>query len=93
MMPIDVSILRHHIATFDVVRSVVGVQARFRWFEAFAAHSEFYLLVAKPLVSMRTVGSIVVERQAQGQASQTYYSNKEVQSSTGSQGHLSFPCL
>jgi hypothetical protein len=42
--------------------AVGNIGARFCWFETFAAHSEFYLLVAKPLLSMCTVGSIGVER-------------------------------
>jgi hypothetical protein len=39
-----------------------NIAARFRFFETFAANSEFYLLVAKPLLSLGTVGSIDVER-------------------------------
>jgi hypothetical protein len=34
-----------------------NISARLRWFETFAAHCEFYLYVAKPLLSMRTAGS------------------------------------
>ena len=41
-----------------------GVHGRFRFYSLYAASSEFYQLVAKPLVSMRTVGSINVERRA-----------------------------
>ena len=39
-----------------------NVASRLRWFETFAAHSELYQLIAKPLMSMRTVRSIDVER-------------------------------
>ena len=39
-----------------------GVQGRFRFFETYARNSEFYQLVAKPLLSIRTVGSMDVER-------------------------------
>ena len=38
------------------------MDGRFEFFETYAASSEFYLKVAKPLLSMRTVGSMVVER-------------------------------
>ena len=49
----------------DVVKFVEesgNMAARFRWFETFGANSIFYLLVAKPLLSMGVVGSIEVER-------------------------------
>jgi hypothetical protein len=39
-----------------------AIQGRFQFFETFAANSEFYLKVAKPLTSMSTVGSIATER-------------------------------
>ena len=38
------------------------MDGRFELFETYAANSEFYLKVVKPLLSMRTVGSMVVER-------------------------------
>ena len=39
-----------------------SIQGRFEFFEAYAANSEFYLKVVKPLLSMGTVGSICTER-------------------------------
>ncbi len=39
-----------------------SMDGRFQFFESYAANSEFYLKVDKPLLSMRTVGSMVVER-------------------------------
>ena len=49
----------------DVVKWVEksrNIKGRFAFFETFHANSEFYLTVAKPLLSMRAVGSIDVER-------------------------------
>ena len=43
-----------------------SMQGRFQFFETYAAHSEFYHKVVKPLLSMRTVGSIDVERRVKG---------------------------
>eukprot|EP00956_Cyclotella_meneghiniana_P020404 scaffold36024_cov32-Cyclotella_meneghiniana.AAC.1 len=42
-------------------KSSGNVASRLRWFETFAAHSELYQLIAKPLIVMRTVRSIDVE--------------------------------
>ena len=39
-----------------------NIDGRLAFFETFHANSEFYLKVAKPLLSMRAVGSIDVER-------------------------------
>ena len=39
-----------------------NIQGRFRFFETFHANSEFYQRIARPLLSMCTVGSIDVER-------------------------------
>ena len=38
------------------------MKGRFLFFETFMANNEFYQKVAKPLLSMRTVGSMDVER-------------------------------
>ena len=49
----------------DVKTRVVGtgsMEARLNWFGTFAANSEFFLKVTNCLLSMRTVGSIDVER-------------------------------
>ena len=39
-----------------------NIKGRFAFFDTFHANSEFYLKIAKPLLSMRAVGSIDVER-------------------------------
>jgi hypothetical protein len=39
-----------------------SMEARLNWFGTFAANSEFFLKVAKPLLAMRIVGSIDVKR-------------------------------
>ena len=39
-----------------------GITCRLHWFEAYAPHSKLYRLVAEPLLSIRTAGSIDVER-------------------------------
>ena len=35
-----------------------GIKGRLRFFETFARNNDFYMKVAKPLLSMRTTGSI-----------------------------------
>lgn len=44
------------------VEKTGNMQGRFALFDTFHANSDFYLKVAKPLLSMRAVGSIDVER-------------------------------
>ena len=46
----------------ELVEKHDSIQGRFEFFEAYAANSEFYLKVAKPLLTMGTVGSICTER-------------------------------
>ena len=46
----------------DWVKATGGHEARIQWFEAWAPRSELYLLVAKPLLSIRATGSIDTER-------------------------------
>ena len=57
---------RHSSFTIKQVQDWVeehgGVAGRLRWFEAYAPNSAFYRLVARPLLSIRTTGSIDVER-------------------------------
>lgn len=39
-----------------------GIDGRIRWWEAYAPSSRLYQMVAKPLLSMRTTGSMDTER-------------------------------
>ena len=48
------------VTTWVVVTG--SMEAHLNWFGTFAANSEFFLKVAKPLLSIRNVGSIDVER-------------------------------
>jgi len=41
-----------------------AIMGRMQWFECYAGSSDFYRLVAKPLLSMGTVGSMDCERRA-----------------------------
>ena len=46
----------------DWITKYGGITGRLRWFEAHAPHSSLHRLVAEPLLSIRTAGSIDVER-------------------------------
>jgi len=46
------------------VESTGAISGRITWFECYAGSSDFYRLVAKPLMSMGTVGSMDCERRA-----------------------------
>ena len=48
----------------DLLDKVGGLEERFTFFEAYASDSEFYHRVAKPLLSLKTVGSMDCERVA-----------------------------
>jgi hypothetical protein len=69
-LPADVTedqlIKNNREITLDQVQEWVeendGIAGRFRFFKAFGKNSIFYHTIAKPLLSMRAVGSIDVER-------------------------------
>ena len=46
----------------DWVEKHGGIDGRLRWFEAYSPNNAFYQRIAKPLLSIRTAGSIDVER-------------------------------
>jgi len=46
------------------VETTGAISGRLGWFECYAGTSDFYRLVAKPLLSMGTVGSMDCERRA-----------------------------
>ena len=48
----------------DLLDKVGGLEQRFTFFEAYVSDSEFYCRVAKPLLSLKTVGSMDCERVA-----------------------------
>ena len=54
--------------SIDVVTAWIerneGIEGRFTWFETLARGTDFYQKVAKPLLSIGTVGSMDVERRA-----------------------------
>ena len=58
--------LNNKSITFDDVQMWIesndGIQGCFHFFESFGREYKFYQRVGKPLLSMRTVGSIDVER-------------------------------
>ena len=58
----------------DWVERHGSMQGRFDFFETFAEHSEFYQKIAKPLLSMHTVGSIDIERMIMIKPINTIYS-------------------
>ena len=52
--------------TLDDVKAWIekhgGIEGRLRWFEAYAPNSRLYQMVAEPLLSMRTTGTLDTER-------------------------------
>ena len=48
-------------AVTDWVEKHDGLAGRLRFFDVYAKHSKFYVRVARPLLSMRTTGSIDIE--------------------------------
>ena len=66
----DFPILNDSIKTVDIntilpwLRSTDGHMSRLAWFETWAPDSIFYTKIAKPLLSLRSSGSMTVERVA-----------------------------
>ena len=66
----DFPMLSNTIKTVDIstisswLSSTDGHMSRLAWFETCAPNSIFYLKVAKPLLSLRSSGSMIVERVA-----------------------------
>ena len=58
--------LRNRNFTLDDVKDWIeehgNIAGRFRFFEVYKAHSQLYLRVGKPLLSMKTAGYMSVER-------------------------------